>query len=43
MRALLIGCVLVVLVLAFFLYEWRAALISVVAIPLSLIAGAMVL
>jgi multidrug efflux pump subunit AcrB len=42
-RALLIGCVLVVLVLAFFLYEWRAALISVVAIPLSLIAGAMVL
>jgi Cu/Ag efflux pump CusA len=43
MRALLIGCVLVILVLAFFLYEWRAALISVVAIPLSLIAGAMVL
>ena len=43
MRALLIGCVLVILVLAFFLYEWRAALISVVAIPLSLIAGALVL
>ena len=43
MRALLLGCVLVVVVLVFFLYDWRPALISVVAIPLSLIAGAMVL
>jgi CzcA family heavy metal efflux pump len=34
---------MVVLVLAFFLYDWRPALISVVAIPLSLMAGAMVL
>jgi len=42
-RALLIACVLVILVLAFFLFDWRPALISVVAIPLSLIAGAMVL
>jgi Cu/Ag efflux pump CusA len=42
-RALLLGCLLVVLVLVFFLYEWRAALISVVAIPLSLMAGALVL
>jgi CzcA family heavy metal efflux pump len=41
--ALLIGCVLVIVVLGAFLYEWRAALISVVAIPLSLIAGALVL
>ncbi len=41
--ALLIGCVLVIVVLAAFLYEWRAALISVVAIPLSLMAGALVL
>jgi CzcA family heavy metal efflux pump len=43
MRALLLGCLLVVLVLAFFLYDWRAALISVVAIPLSLIAAGLVL
>jgi CzcA family heavy metal efflux pump len=42
-RALLIACVLVVLVLAFFLFDWRPALISVVAIPLSLLAGAIVL
>ena len=43
MRALLLGCLLVVVVLAFFLYDWRPALISVVAIPLSLMAGALVL
>jgi CzcA family heavy metal efflux pump len=42
-RALLIACVLVVLVLAFFLFDWRPALISVVAIPLSLLAAAIVL
>src|SRR4051812_30005226 len=36
-RALLIGCLLVVLVLIAFLYEWRAALVSLVSIPLSLI------
>jgi CzcA family heavy metal efflux pump len=42
-RALLLGCVLVVVVLVFFLYDWRPALISVVAIPISLVAGAMVL
>jgi CzcA family heavy metal efflux pump len=41
--ALLIGCLLVVLVLAFFLFEWRTALISLVAIPLSLVAGGLVL
>ena len=38
-RALLIGCLLVVLVLVAFLLEWRTALISVVAIPLSLVAA----
>jgi CzcA family heavy metal efflux pump len=42
-RALLIGCVLVILVLIVFLYDWRTALISIVAIPLSLIAAALVL
>ncbi len=42
-KALLIACVLVILVLAFFLFDWRAATISVVAIPLSLMAGALVL
>ena len=41
--ALLIGCLLVIVVLGAFLYEWRAALISVIAIPLSLMAGALVL
>ena len=38
--ALLIGCLLVVVVLGAFLFEWRAALISVVAIPLSQIGRA---
>jgi CzcA family heavy metal efflux pump len=42
-QALLIGCLLVVLVLFVFLYDWRTALISTVAIPLSLIAAAIVL
>jgi CzcA family heavy metal efflux pump len=42
-HALLIGALLVVLVLGAFLFEWRAALISVLAIPLSLIAAGLVL
>jgi CzcA family heavy metal efflux pump len=42
-RALLLGCLLVMLVLGAFLFEWRTALISLVAIPLSLTAGALVL
>ncbi len=42
-RALLIGCLLVMLVIIAFLFEWRTALISLVAIPLSLMAGALVL
>jgi CzcA family heavy metal efflux pump len=41
--ALLLGCILVVLVLGAFLFEWRTALISLVAIPLSLVAGGLVL
>ncbi len=42
-RALLVGCILVVVVLAVFLFEWRTMLISLLAIPLSLLAAAMVL
>jgi CzcA family heavy metal efflux pump len=42
-QALFIGCVFVVIVLVFFLYDWRTALISLLAIPLSLIAAAIVL
>ena len=38
-HALLIGCGLVVLILLTFLYDWRTALISLTAIPLSLTAA----
>jgi CzcA family heavy metal efflux pump len=41
--AVLVGCVLVVFVLVAFLYQWRAAVISLVTIPLSLVAAALVL
>ena len=42
-RALLIGCLLLVVVLIGFLFEWRTALISLVSIPLSLTSAAIVL
>ena len=42
-RSLILGCLLVIVVLALFLYQWRVALITCVAIPLSLMAGLMVL
>jgi len=42
-ESLLIGAVLVVIVLLFFLYEWRVALISATIIPLSLMASLLVL
>ncbi|MGE5837681.1 MAG: efflux RND transporter permease subunit [Acidobacteriota bacterium] len=42
-RALLFGCVLVVLVLIVFLADWRTALISSIAIPLSLLAAGVLL
>lgn len=42
-RALLLGCLLVVAIIVVFLYEWRTALVCVVAIPLSLLAAALVL
>jgi CzcA family heavy metal efflux pump len=41
--AVLIGCLLVVLILIAFLFEWRAACISLVSIPLSLVAAGIVL
>ncbi len=42
-ETLLIGSLLVVLVLALFLFSWRSALISVVTIPISLMASGLVL
>jgi CzcA family heavy metal efflux pump len=41
--AVVIGCILVVFVLIIFLFQWRAALISLLAIPLSLAAAVIVL
>ncbi|HCT79631.1 MAG TPA: acriflavin resistance protein [Micromonosporaceae bacterium] len=41
--ALLLGCLLVLLVLGAFLYSWRTAVISLAAIPLSLMAAWLVL
>jgi CzcA family heavy metal efflux pump len=42
-QALVLGFILVVVILALFLFEWRVALISVLTIPLSLIATMLVL
>ena len=42
-QALLLGCLLVVLILGLFLFEWRVAVISVLTIPLSLMATMLVL
>jgi CzcA family heavy metal efflux pump len=42
-RALIIGSLLVMLVIGLFLFEWRTALISLIAIPLSLLTAALVL
>ena len=39
-NALLLGCLFVLVVLLTFLFDWRTALISVIAIPLSLLAAA---
>ena len=41
--AMCLGAVLVILVIGAFLYEWRSALISVVAIPISLVVAGLVL
>lgn len=42
-RSLFISCFLVMLVLGAFLYEWRTTLISLIAIPLSLVAAGLIL
>ena len=42
-RSLVLGAVLVVVILALFLFDWRSALISVITIPMSLIAAGLVL
>jgi CzcA family heavy metal efflux pump len=41
--SLLIGAILLIIVLVAFLYDWRVALISLVAMPLSLVAAGLVL
>jgi CzcA family heavy metal efflux pump len=41
--ALIIGCVLVIIILVFFLNDWRTALISSLAIPTSLMTAALIL
>lgn len=42
-EALLIGCILVAVILVAFLFDWRTALISLIAIPLSLVAAVLAL
>ena len=42
-QALTLGILLVAVVLMFFLFQWRTALISLLAIPLSLVTAALVL
>src|SRR5262249_57167609 len=42
-QALVLGFILVVVILSLFLFEWRVALISVLTIPLSLMATMLVL
>jgi CzcA family heavy metal efflux pump len=42
-HAMLVGCGLVIAILVVFLYDWRTALISLTAIPLSLVAAGVAL
>jgi len=42
-QAMLLGFILVMVILALFLFEWRVALVSLVTIPLSLVATMLVL
>ncbi|QJW97589.1 efflux RND transporter permease subunit [Frigoriglobus tundricola] len=41
-HALVVGCVLVAVILVVFLFDWRTAVISLTAIPLSLVAALLV-
>ena len=41
--AILVGCVLVTLILVAFLFQWRTVVISLTAIPLSLLGAILVL
>jgi CzcA family heavy metal efflux pump len=42
-HAMALGCLLVVVILVLFLFDWRTAVISLSAIPLSLVSAALVL
>ncbi len=42
-HALIVGCILVVVVLIIFLFDWRTAIISLTAIPLSLIVAVLLI
>ncbi len=42
-EAMMVGCILVIVILLTFLYDWRTAVISLTAIPLSLISATLVL
>ena len=42
-ESIILGALLVLLVLGLFLYDWRSALISVITMPLSLVAAGLVL
>ena len=42
-QALLLGCVLVAGIILIFLYEWRTAIVCIIAIPLSLLAAGLIL
>lgn len=41
--AMIVGCILVALILVAFLFEWRTAVISLTAIPLSIVAALLIL
>ncbi len=42
-EAMFVGCILVVIILVSFLFDWRTAVISLLAIPLSLVAATLVI
>ncbi|RIK81176.1 MAG: acriflavin resistance protein [Planctomycetota bacterium] len=42
-QALAVGCALVIVILIAFLFDWRTALISLTAIPLSLVAAVLII